>query len=282
MYARVYGYGRKPHKTAPAITDFLIGVFIRAIGFPNNTVRFGQASATSVNGALFSAAEGGCMVKAVLFDMDGLLLDTEKLLVRFWVQAANEAGFPMKREHALAIRSLHRKFAIPFLRETFGEDFDYVKIRSRRMELMNEYLSENPLELKRGAVELLSFLNENSIPAAIATATDLERTRDYLTRVGIFGYFDKIVCATMVEEGKPKPDIYMYAAGCLKLDPRECMALEDSPNGVRSASSAGCVTVMVPDLTPPDEELSRLAYACVDSLEDVIGLAERLCGIAEV
>lgn len=221
------------------------------------------------------------MVKAVIFDMDGLLLDTEKLLVRFWVQAANEAGYPMRREDALAIRSLHRKFAIPYLRGLFGETFDYVKIRSRRMELMNEYLSENPLELKPGAKELLTFLNENSIPAAIATATDLERTRDYLTRVGIFGCFSKIVCATMVEEGKPKPDIYIYAAGCLGLEPRECMALEDSPNGVRSAASAGCVTVMVPDLTPPDDELAGLIYACADSLGDVIGLAEKVCGICE-
>lgn len=212
------------------------------------------------------------MVKAVIFDMDGLLLDTEKLLVRFWVRAANEAGFPMEREHALAIRSLHRKFAIPYLRGLFGEKFDYVKIRSRRMELMNEYLSQNPLELKHGAKELLAFLNGNGIPAAIATATDLERTRDYLTRVGIFGCFDKIVCATMVGEGKPKPDIYLYAASQLGLEPRECMALEDSPNGVRSAASAGCVTVMVPDLTPPDGELSDLAYACAGSLEDVIGL----------
>ena len=212
------------------------------------------------------------MVKAVIFDMDGLLLDTEKLLVRFWVRAANEAGFPMEREHALAIRSLHRKFAIPYLRGLFGEEFDYVKIRSRRMELMNEYLSQNPLKLKRGAKELLAFLNGNGIPAAIATATDLERTRDYLTRVGIFGCFDKIVCATMVGEGNPKPDIYLYAASQLGLEPRECMALEDSPNGVRSAASAGCVTVMVPDLTPPDGELSDLAYACAGSLEDVIGL----------
>ena len=76
----------------------------------------------------------------------------------------------------------------------------------------------------------------------------------------------------MVGEGKPKPDIYLYAASQLGLEPRECMALEDSPNGVRSAASAGCVTVMVPDLTPPDGELSDLAYACAGSLEDVIGL----------
>ena len=108
------------------------------------------------------------IVKAVIFDMDGLLLDTEKLLVRFWVQAANEAGFPMTHENALSIRSLHRMFAIPYLQGLFGEDFDYVKIRSRRMELMNEYLSNHPLELKDGARELLEYLNEKSIPAAVA------------------------------------------------------------------------------------------------------------------
>ena len=209
------------------------------------------------------------MVRAVIFDMDGLILDTEKLLVKYWCQAANEAGFPMQREHALNIRSLARKFAIPYLCGIFGESFDYVKIRTRRMELMTEDLAKNGLETKKGIKELLAFLKEQGIPAAVATATDLERTKDYLSRVGIFDCFDKIVCATMVESGKPKPDIYLYAAQQLGLPPEQCMALEDSPNGVRSASSAGCVTVMVPDLTQPDDELNGLIFAKADSLLDV-------------
>ena len=214
-------------------------------------------------------------IRAVIFDMDGLLLDTEKLLVKFWVQAANEAGFPMTRENALAIRSLHRKFAIPYLQSLFGEEFDYVKIRSRRMELMKEYLSDHSLELKDGAKELLCFLRENKIMPAVATATDYERTQDYLRRVGIFEYFDKIVCATMVEQGKPRPDIYIFAANQLGLEPSECIALEDSPNGVRSAADAGCKTIMVPDLTEPDDELSGLIYARADSLREVIDIIKR-------
>ncbi len=209
------------------------------------------------------------MVKAVIFDMDGLILDTEKLLVKYWCQAANEAGFPMQREHALNIRSLHRKFAIPYLQGLFGEEFDYAKIRSRRMELMADALTENGLELKKGVRELLAFLKEQGIASAIATATDYERTKDYLGRVGIFEQFDRIVCATMVEYGKPRPDIYLYAAQQLGLQPCECMALEDSPNGVRSAAAAGCVTVMVPDLTQPDEELASLIHAKADSLLEV-------------
>lgn len=216
------------------------------------------------------------MVRAVIFDMDGLILDTERLLVKYWCQAANEAGFPMQREHALNIRSLARKFAIPYLQGIFGEEFDYAKIRSRRMELMTEALQREGLQLKKGIHELLSYLRENGIPAAIATATDYERTKDYLTKAGIFGCFDRIVCATMVESGKPKPDIYLYAAQQLGLPAGECMALEDSPNGVRSASAAGCITVMVPDLTLPDEEISSLIYAKADSLADVARIIERL------
>lgn len=216
------------------------------------------------------------MIKAVIFDMDGLLLDTEKLLVRFWVQAANEFGFPMKREHALSLRSLHRSFAVPYLKELFGENFDYKTVRTRRMELMNEYLSDHPLELKDGAAELLSYLNMNGIPAAVCTATDPERAKDYLSRVGIFERFDKIISAAMVERGKPAPDVYLHAVRQLGLLPEECMALEDSPNGIKSALSAGCVAVLVPDNGLVDFDVKDLVYRVVPSLANIPEILEEI------
>ncbi|MDE7195185.1 MAG: HAD family phosphatase [Oscillospiraceae bacterium] len=216
------------------------------------------------------------MIKAVIFDLDGLILDTEKLLVKFWCQAANEAGFPMQTEHALHIRSLGRKFAIPYLSEIFGPEFDYMKIRSRRMELMAEHIREHGLEKKPGLEELLSYLQRNRIPAAVATATDKNRAEEYLQQTGLLHYFSNIVCATMVENGKPKPDIYLFAAARLGLKPQECMALEDSPNGIYAASSAGCVTVMVPDLTEPDEEVLPLIYTSAESLADVPAIIKQL------
>lgn len=215
------------------------------------------------------------MINAVFFDMDGLLLDTEKLLVRFWRQACSEAGFDMTQEIALNIRSMHRNFAIPYLKSVLGEDFDYAKTRARRMELMGEYLAKNGLELKKGAKELLASLNEKKIPAAVVTATDSERAEKYLKETGIFGYFDRIISAAMVKEGKPKPDIYLYAAEALGFDPKDCAALEDSPNGVKSAASAGCRTIMVPDLTEPDEELLHIITAKANSLFDVIEIIDK-------
>ena len=116
------------------------------------------------------------MIKGVIFDMDGLMLDTEKLLLRFWCEAARESGYPMEKEHVLSIRSLAAKYAIPKLKGYFGEDFDYQKVRSRRMELMNNYIEEHGIEKKKGLDELLAFLKENHYKIAVATATDLTRT----------------------------------------------------------------------------------------------------------
>lgn len=212
------------------------------------------------------------MIKAVIFDMDGVILDTEKLLVKYWCQAAHEFGYPMERWHALHIRSLAGKFCEPQLKEWFGPDCDYKTVRARRMELMKADIEKNGLEKKKGIDELLDFLGKNGIKRAIATATDIERATSYLTKVGLFDKFDRIICASMVESGKPKPDIYIYAAKQLGIDPEDCIAIEDSPNGVTSAYNAGCKTVMVPDLTQPDEEIAKMLYAKCDSLLDVIEL----------
>lgn len=210
-------------------------------------------------------------IKGVIFDMDGLMLDTEKLLMRFWIESANGFGYDMKKEHVLSIRSLAKKYAEPKLREIFGESFDYDAVRKRRIELMNEYIAENGIEKKKGLDELLSYLS-GRYRIAVATATDYERTEMYLKRVGVFNFFDKIICGSMVENGKPAPDIYLKASSELGLEPKECVALEDSPNGILSAYRAGCNPIMIPDLSQPDEETSKLLYAKADSLDEVIDI----------
>ena len=209
-------------------------------------------------------------IRGVISDMDGVILDSEKLYVRFWCEAGSFYGYPMQREHALGIRSMARPYAIAKLQGWFGEDFDYDLVRNKRVELMDTYVSEHGIEAKDGAKDLLSYLKGNGYRVALATATPKDRAEAYLERLGLLSFFDVVASARMVAHGKPEPDIYLYAAGQLGLKPQECLALEDSPNGVRSAHAAGCKTILVPDLDNPSDQLEGLLDGVADGLRDVI------------
>lgn len=212
-------------------------------------------------------------IKAVIFDLDGTLIDTEKYYRVCWPKALAHFGYEMSDEQALSLRSLGQPFAPEHLKEMFHDPtLDYSAVRAYRKELMEEALERDGIAIKPGAIELLTYLRKKQIVSAIATATDMERATRYLKKIGLYDYFDKIISATMVKEGKPSPDIYQYACKELELGSDECFAVEDSPNGVTSAYRAGCPVIMVPDQTEPDEELKKMLYERVDTLSDIIPL----------
>ena len=208
-------------------------------------------------------------IKGVLFDMDGVILDTEKLYIRFWLEAAQLLGYPMTFEMSLGMRSLSSEAGERKLKSYLGEDADYFAVREKRIQIMDKYIEEHGVELKAGIHELLAFLKEQGIKTSISTSSPLDRTKKYLTQVGLIDEFDAIVSGHMVEHGKPEPDIYLFAASNLGLKPEECLVLEDSPTGVLAAYRAGCVPVIVPDQDQPDEETKGRVYAVVENLLSV-------------
>lgn len=209
-------------------------------------------------------------IQAVLFDLDGTLIDTERFYRVCWPQALAAHGYEMSDEQALSMRSLGRPFAPARLKGWFGQDLDYAAVRNTRKQLMEEMIAREGIVVKPGAEELLKFLHQRGITAAVVTATDLERAGRYLQQVGLKDCFDRIISATQVDQGKPAPDIYEFACRELGVAPEHCIAVEDSPNGVRSAYGAGCKVIMVPDQTQPDEELAKCLLASVSELAEII------------
>ena len=199
-------------------------------------------------------------IQGVLFDMDGLVLDTEKLYSRFWMEACHVYGYPMTYEQSLRMRAANSQLGAENLRCFFGP------------ELMEAYIAENGVEPKPGIFELLDYLDAQGIRAAICSSSPQDRIREHLSSLEIYHRFAAICSGYDVPRGKPAPDIYLHGAASLGLPPESCMALEDAPLGILSAFRANCIPVMIPDQDQPDTETQAMLYAKADTLSDIISL----------
>jgi len=211
-------------------------------------------------------------VAGVLFDLDGVVIDTEKLYTRFWMEAAADLGFPMTREQALQLRSLGKGPSQEKLDSFFGPVLRYDELRGRRIELMDAYIAEYGVEEKRGIRELLTLLKERGIPCAITSSSSIPLIREHLGSLGLLEGFTALCSGKDVPNGKPAPDIYLRGAAVLGLKPENCLAIEDSPAGIEAAWRAGCKAIIVPDQDQPDEVTLSRCFARADSLLDVMEL----------
>lgn len=216
------------------------------------------------------------MIKYVIFDMDGTLLDTEPLYQRSWVETGDKWGLAgMKEMYIPFICGRTIESSKRVLKDHFGEDFDSEKFVEERMALYHE-LTRTSLHLKKGAREIIDFLKANNIPIAIGTSTVPEITYTNLKRVGLLDCFDIIVTCAMVKNSKPAPDIFLEVGKRLGVEnAEECLVCEDSYSGIFAAHAAGMKPVLIPDLLKPTKETDAVAYATVESLLEVIELIKK-------
>ncbi len=210
-------------------------------------------------------------VRAVVFDMDGLLVDTEVVFLEAQILAARARGLEMPR--AVALSTIGRTWpdSAPMLAAHFGTGFD---VDAWRAEVKAQYdgIARAAVCLKAGVVELLDHLEAVAVPRAVATSSSHKSVERSLGGHGLLARFDAIVAHGDYQRGKPHPDPYLKAAQVLGVEPRDCLALEDSHNGVRAAAAAGMMTVMVPDLLEATDEMSGLCVGIARDLHEVRGL----------
>lgn len=215
-------------------------------------------------------------IDAVLFDMDGLMLDTERLTMKAFDWAGEQLGYQPMGYMVLKTLGMNGASCIKIFADEFpdGPDFDEVRLKSN--EFFGQYVKENGVPVKPGLFELLEWLKAKGYKMAVGTSTRESSARPELESAGILPYFDEMVCGDMVAAGKPAPDIFLEAAKRLGVPPERCLVLEDSPNGIRAAYAAGMQPVVIPDLQEPDEEILGKAIRRLQSLYEVPALLTEL------
>lgn len=207
-------------------------------------------------------------MKAVVFDMDGVLFDTENLCKTGWCMIAKEQGLEDMDEIFMQCVGRNYNDTKILLQNHYGSAFDYDAFRKMASEQFWAHIEKNGTPVKTGVRELLEYLQEKGCRIGLASSTKRESVMKLLTEVGISEYFSAIVTGDMVEHSKPDPAIFLLACKELKVEPEEAYAIEDSRNGIRAAYAAGMKPIMVPDLIAPDAEMERLSYRiCKDLLE---------------
>lgn len=207
--------------------------------------------------------------KAAIFDMDGLILDSERTVLKCWENIGEKYGFPDIITYGISVIGKNKKATVDEFERVYGEPGD--KYERELREIYNGMASRGEVPLKPYTIELLSSMKNAGMKIAIASSSTREEVTSQMAALGALPYFDTCVCGDQVTRSKPDPEIFLFACDALGVKPEEGVGLEDSFNGVRSCKASGLYTIMVPDIIQPDDEMKGLADIILPSLKDVQG-----------
>lgn len=210
------------------------------------------------------------MIKGFVFDMDGLMFDTERLARKGWRHACDRMGCNAGDKLLDKTLGLTKEETDAVFVNEFGEKFDILEARRMRNEYVDEWIEKNGVPLKKGLHRCLAGLRKRGYVLAVASSTEQHRVLKLIKKAHIWEYIDVVLCGDMVSKGKPYPEIYTTICKIMNMDPSDCLALEDSANGVLSAFQAGLPTIMIPDLEKPGKQEQDMAIAVLESLDDMI------------
>ena len=207
--------------------------------------------------------------QAVIFDMDGLMFDTEQQIQRTWNAVGPDfAGEPMGY-NIYQTMGMNRAMRVRYFKTKYGEEFPFDEFEQAYRSLMREYTRREGVPVKPGLFQLLELLKEEQIPAVVATGSSRAHAMDNLEQTGVLGYFQFVIAGDMVRYAKPDPEIYRITCEKLKVQPEEALVLEDSWNGVKSSYAAGVPVILIPDLQKDSGPVEGLYYKKMESLGDV-------------
>lgn len=210
------------------------------------------------------------MIKGFIFDMDGLLFDSERIVQRSWNAAGSELGYGAVGEQIYHTLGFNRARRAAYFKEIYGNDFPIEAFQEKARVHFMQIVEREGMVMKAGVREILQFAGEKGLAVGLATSSSEDYARGNLQRAGIASYFDGLICGNMVEKSKPDPEIYLKACTAIGAAPAEAIAFEDASSGILAASAAGLKTVMVPDLVQPAAEIIEKVWMLKPSLIEVL------------
>ena len=211
------------------------------------------------------------MIKLVIFDLDGILLDTERFNLASKIEEAHKLGFDLKKEDVCNSFGLCAEEANKYFKEIYGEEFDYYKIKGKRIKYILDYMSNYGIPFKKGAESIVKYLKNKEISIAIATTTPREFIKEYLKydKSNFFNKFDLIITGDEVEKGKPNPDIFLKCCNTLNVDKKDCIVVEDSLAGIKACKVGNLKSIFIEDLIPLSDEIKTNATFILNNLEEI-------------